>query len=95
MNVKKCSDCLEAALVLALTGDVDGAGRLYSSTADKIDRFAFNPKNYPDYHRWTPFENEARERRAAVADDLRRWCDYVVRACRAIERETSTLKPVK
>lgn len=72
MNVEKCSNNLEYALVLALAGDLDGARRLYSSTADKIDRFALNVKNYPDYYRWTSFENKTRERRAAIADDLKK-----------------------
>lgn len=86
MNVEKCSDNLEIALVLALAGDLDGARRLYSSTVDKIDRFTLNVKNYPDYYRWTSFENETRERRAVVADDLRRKCVAVARVCRAVER---------
>lgn len=86
MNVKKCSDNLEIALALALAGDLDGARRLYSSTVDKVDRFALNAKNYPDYYRWTAFENETRERRAAVADDLRTKCAVVARLCRAVER---------
>ncbi|MBO7206782.1 MAG: hypothetical protein J6W10_04140 [Kiritimatiellae bacterium] len=86
MNVEKCSNNLEDALVLALAGNLDGARRLYSSTADKIDRFTFNAKNYPDYYRWTSFENETRERRAAVADDLRKKCVCVARVCRAVER---------
>lgn len=86
MNVEKCSDNLEIALALALAGDLDGARRLYASTADKIDRFVYNAKNYPDYHRWTPFENETRERRAAVADGLQKKCACVARLCRAVER---------
>ncbi len=86
MNVEKCSDNLEIALAFALAGDLDGARRLYAPTADKIDRFVCNAKNYPDSYRWTSFGNETREHRAAVADGLRKKCACVARACRAVER---------
>lgn len=92
MNVEKCSDNSEIALTLALAGDLDGARRFYAPTADKIDRFVCNAKNYPGL---LPLD-AVRKRNARTSRRRRRRPPKEMRLRRAVmsrDRARGNLKP--